>query len=403
VSDDELANAAVVIDALLGTGVTGPVTGELGEMITRTNAIRGGRKVIAVDLPTGVDADTGLIHGPAISAEVTVTMGALKPCLVLFPGTQQAGRLVVADIGIPPEVFEYRPSLAQVPTKQQAATWLPRRPATAHKRSVGWMMAIAGSFGMTGAASMACTAAYRSGAGLVRLALPSSLVPALNATLTEVVCRPLPETARGTLSYKAVALLLAEASEVQAALIGPGLSRNAATQLAIRRLVACWPGPLVVDADALTAMAGADELLAQRTAPTIITPHPGEMSRLMGEPVAELEANRIVTAQRAAKRFNAITVYKGTPTIIAAPSGEIYVNPTGNAGLAVAGTGDVLAGSITALLAQGIPSLQAATLGAYLGGHAADMIAAEMDYRGMTALDLIEMIPYALKALSPSL
>jgi NAD(P)H-hydrate epimerase len=264
---------------------------------------------------------------------------------------------------------------------------------------VGTVLVIAGSFGMTGAAAMSSTSAYRSGAGLVRLALPASLVPVLNAQLTEVIFRPMPETSAGTLSFRAVAKLLNEAKDVDAALIGPGLSRNAATQNAIRRFVAQWTKPLVVDADALTALAGADDLLKNRTAPTVITPHPGEMSRLLGKPVKELEEDRIGTAKEAAKRFHAITVFKGAPTVIAAPSGETFVNPTGNAGLAVAGTGDTLAGSIVALLGQGLPAWQAATLATYAGGLAAEMVAEEIGIHGMTAPDLIEAMPTALKSL----
>ncbi|HEY3378442.1 MAG TPA: NAD(P)H-hydrate dehydratase [Armatimonadota bacterium] len=400
VSDEELRSAALVIDALLGTGVTGPVTGVMGSLISRTNARRGGKGVLAVDLPSGVETDTGKILGPTIFAEVTVTLALPKPCLVLYPGAQQAGRWTVADIGIPAEAIEMSPCVAEVTERAQAVSWMPRRSPTAHKHSVGWALIVAGSFGMTGAAAMAATSAYRSGVGLVRLALPASLVPALNAVLTEVVFRPVPETRAGTLSFQAVKPLIAEASAMQAALIGPGLSHNAATQNAIRRFVAQWPGPLVVDADALTAMVGADELWGQRNAPTIITPHPGEMSYLLSKTVPELEEDRIATAKEAAKRFNAIVVFKGTPTVIAAPDGETFVNPTGNAGLAVAGTGDCLAGSIVALLAQGLPALHAAALATYAGGLAAEMLSDSIGIMGMTALDLIDGLPYALKELA---
>ena len=400
IEDAELAEAGVVIDALLGTGVTGAVGGALGEIITRVNKLRGGRGVLAVDLPSGVNADTGAIAGPAIRAEATVTMALPKPCLVLYPGALQAGQWRVADIGYPQTMIEAIQPLAEVTDRAQAVSWMPYRPPTAYKGSVGYALLICGSFGMTGAAAMAATSAYRSGAGLVYLALPASLVPALNAVLTEVVFRPMPATQAGTLSFKAVKALLAEASQVQATLLGPGLSRNAATQNAIRHIVARWPGPLVVDADALTAMAGHDALWQARQAPTIITPHPGEMARLLGRSVAECEEDRIGTAKQAAKRFNAVTVFKGAPTVIASPRGEACVNPTGNAGLAVAGTGDTLAGSIVALLAQGCAPLHAAVLGCYLGGLAAEIAADELGLHGMTALDLSEAIPLAMKELA---
>lgn len=400
IDDAALASAALIIDALLGTGVTGPVRGVMGTLIERVNRLRAGRGVIAVDLPSGVDADTGAVYGPAMQAELTVTMALPKPGLVLHPGAEYAGTWTAVEIGFPPEVIARWPAVGEVTDRAQAAAWIPLRPPTAYKGSVGAALIIAGSFGMTGAAAMAASSAYRSGAGLVRLALPASLVPALNATLTEVVFRPMPQTSAGSLSFRAVAPLLAEAGEVQATLIGPGLSRNGATQAAIRRLVAQWPGPLVVDADALTAMAGEDDLWHQRTAPTIITPHPGEMSRLLGQPVAELERDRFATARITAARFNAVVVFKGAPTVIAAPDGALFVNPTGNPGLAVAGTGDTLAGAVTALLAQGLPPLLAATLATYLGGLAADRIANDKGIRGMTAPDLCEAIPYAMKELA---
>jgi len=218
--------------------------------------------------------------------------------------------------------------------------------------------------------------------------------------LTEVVFLPMPQTSSGTLSFQAISRLLEEAEHVQAALIGPGLSRNAATANAIRRLVSEWPGPLSVDADALTAMAGHDELWKGRKAPTVITPHPGEMSRLLNKPIKELEADRIGAAKEAAERFHAVTVFKGAPTVIAAPDGRAFVNPTGNAGLAVAGTGDVLSGSIVALLAQGVEPLSAASLAVYAGGLAAERMAEELGgVNGMTALDLIDAMPYALAEL----
>jgi len=400
ITDAALTDAGVVIDALLGTGVTGPVHGVMSELITRANAARDGRGVLAVDLPSGVDADTGEVYGPAMHAEATITMALPKPCLVLYPGAALAGCWQVADIGFPCDVIADWPSVGEITEREQAASWLPSRPRTAHKSSIGWALIIAGSFGMTGAAAMAARSAYRSGAGLVRLALPASLVPVLNAALIEVVFLPMAETRYGTLSFHAVSRLLAEADHVQAALIGPGLSRNAATANAVRHLVSSWPGPLVVDADALSAMAGQDALWLRRTAPTIITPHPGEMSRLLGKPVAELERDRLATAREAARRLNVIAVYKGAPTIIAMPDGSAYINPTGNAALAVAGTGDTLAGSIVAFLAQGLPAPHATALACYIGGLACEQITARQGLRGMTSLDLIEGLPYAMETIS---
>jgi len=396
VSDEELSGAGIIIDALLGTGITGAVQGVLADLIMRTNRLRGGRGVLAVDVPSGVLTDTGQIAGPAICATCTVTIAAPKPCLLLHPGAELAGQWVVVDIGFPRELVTHWSASAEVTEAEHAAAWLPKRPPTAHKMGVGAALVIAGSFGMTGAAAMAVTAAYRGGAGLVRLAMPAALVPPLNAAHTEVVFRPMPATTTGTLSFRALPLLLAEAAEVRATLLGPGLSCQPAVANLVRHLTPRISGPLVIDADALTALAGHDEVWEQRTSPTIITPHPGEMSRLLGQPVAELERDRLSCAREAARRFNAVVVYKGTPAIIAAPDGRLLINPTGNAGLAVAGTGDVLAGLITALLAQRVEPFEAAALACYVGGRAAELLTATLGLHGMTALDLIDGIPYAL-------
>ncbi len=396
VTDGDLREAALVIDALLGTGLTGAVRGEMAELIDRLNVARAGRGVLAVDVPSGVETNTGQVPGAAVRAEFTVTMGLPKPCLELFPAAEFAGEWAVADIGFPAEVVGGWLAIAEITELEQAAAWLPPRRPAAHKMSVGAALIIAGSFGMTGAAAMAATAAYRTGAGLVRLALPASLVAGLNATLTEVVFRPMPETRAGTLSNHGIDRLLDEVNGVRAVLLGPGLSRHAATAHLIRRLVPRIGVPLVVDADALTAMVGHDVLWRQRERPTVITPHPGEMSRLLGQPTEVLEADRIATAQEAARRFNAIVVYKGAPVVIAAPDGRTYVNPTGTPALAVAGTGDVLAGMITALIAQHVEVAHAAALACYAGGLAATRMSADIGLRGFTALDLIAAIPNGL-------
>lgn len=395
-TDEELAEADVVIDALLGTGIHGPVDGVLAELIDRVNSLRGGRKVLAVDIPSGIDADSGVVHNTAIRAEQTVTLATPKLGLFNHPGSEYVGSWQVAAIGFPIELLAKWPCQAELTESAEARSWLPARPAASHKRSVGWMLVIAGSPGMTGAAALTCRSAYRSGAGLVRLALPAALVPALNAQLTEVVFRPMPATAAGTLSFGAVAKLLAEASEVDAALIGPGLSRNRATGVAVRRLVAQWPGPLVVDADALTAVAEDPACVAARTAPTILTPHPGEMARLLATTTPEVQRDRMATAKQAAEKYRATIVFKGTPALVVTPEGAVRVNPHGSPALATAGSGDVLAGSITALLAQGLTPVHAASLALYIGSLAAQNLTARLGTRGITASDILEELTAAL-------
>jgi NAD(P)H-hydrate epimerase len=399
VTDADLRDAAVVIDALLGTGVSGAVRGTMADLIARTNAQRAGRGVLAVDVPSGVETNTGAVPGTAMRAEVTVTMGLPKPCLLLHPAAEFAGEWMVADIGFPPEVTAAWPAIAEMPEETDAAAWLPVRPPTAHKMFVGSLLVVAGSYGMTGAAQMACTAAYRAGAGLVRLALPDSLVPGLNAVLTEVVFLPMPETEQGTLSYRAMRKILHHVDAARAVLVGPGLSRHPATAHMLRRLIPEIPRPLIVDADALTAMVDEDPLWRTREQTTIITPHPGELSRLLGQPVEVLEADRIAAAQTAARQFNAIVVFKGLPVVIASPDGRTYLNPTGTPALAVAGTGDVLAGAIAALVAQRVEPVHACALACFAGGLAAQRLADEIGLLGFTALDLIAGLPSALAEL----
>ncbi|OPZ86379.1 MAG: Bifunctional NAD(P)H-hydrate repair enzyme Nnr [bacterium ADurb.Bin429] len=396
VTDADLREAGVIVDALLGTGVSGAVRGELASLIERVNALRAGCGVLAVDVPSGVETNTGQVPGTAMRAELTVTMGLPKPCLLLYPAAEFAGEWAVADIGFPPEVVDGWNAVAEMTELEQVSEWVPARRPTAHKMDVGAVLVIAGSFGMTGAAAMAATAAYRAGAGLVRLALPASLTAALNAQLTEVVFRPMSETRAGTLSFHGFQRLLDEVEGTRAVLLGPGLSRHPATAHLIRRLVPLIHAPLVVDADALTAMVGHDRLWRQREKPTVITPHPGEMSRLLGQPATVLEEDRIAAAKEAARRFNATVVFKGSPVVIAAPDGRTFVNPTGTPALAVVGTGDVLAGMIAALIAQRVEVAHAAALACFTGGLAAQRMTAQLGLRGFTALDLIAAIPHGL-------
>ncbi len=400
VTDEELAEADIIIDALLGTGIDGPVRGEAAELIYRVNAIRNGSGVLAVDLPSGVDADSGKVYNIAMRAAHTVTLALPKMGLLVNPGAEYAGEMHVASIGIPPAAVAETRYVAELTERKEAHAWLPERPAESHKRSVGWMLVIAGSPGMTGAAALTCRSAYRSGVGLVRLALPAALVPALNAQLTEVVFRPMPATAAGTLGFRAVAKLLSEANEVDAALIGPGLSHNRATGIAIRQLVAQWPGPLVVDADALTAVAEDPTCVSTRTAPTILTPHPGEMARLLGTTTLEVQVDRLAMAKQAAEKYHATIVFKGTPTLVVTPDGTVRINPHSSPALATAGSGDVLAGSITALLAQGLSPVHAASLALYIGGIAAQNLTTRHGTRGITATDILEELPAAMGELA---
>jgi NAD(P)H-hydrate epimerase len=399
ISDRELGKAKIVVDAMLGTGSVGALHGKILEYSRQINRIRNSNGVIAIDLPTGINADTGETTADAIIAKTTLTLACAKPGIFLYPGAKNCGKVIVCDIGFPDNVIEDKNCCGRIYETVDINQVLPRRSDDAHKSSVGWVMVIAGSRGMTGAAVMASTASCRSGAGLVRLAMPASLIPVVNATTPAIVCLPMPEHKLGGISHRAVEKLLTEMKTVRAVLIGPGMSRQPATANAIRKIVKDAPLPIIIDADAITAISGYDEMVRERKYPTVLTPHPGEMSRLLNIDVETLQKDRIAYALQAAKMYNATVVFKGTPAIIASPGGQIVMNVIGSPTLAVAGSGDMLAGIITGLVGQGMSTFDAAVAGCYIGSTAAHQIAGQMGNIGVITTDIISAIPLAIKSI----
>jgi NAD(P)H-hydrate epimerase len=385
------------LDALLGTGARGVPEGLAAWGVSALRDLDdAGTTVVAVDVPTGVNADTGAIARRAVRADLTVTFGCPKRGHFLYPGRAFVGRLEVVDIGLSPDALAALAPPVSLATLEDMAALLPARDPRAHKGSVGRVLVVGGSVGLTGAVALAARAALRSGAGYVQAAVPKSLNDVLEVKLTEEMTIPLPETAERTLSTAALEPLLARAADADAVALGSGLSRHRESVEVARRVIAGLERPVVVDADGLNACEGHTELLARGRGPRVLTPHVGEMRRLTGLESAEIEARRIDLAREWAQRWRAVLVLKGAPTVTASPEGRVTVNPTGNPGLATAGTGDVLTGAIAALLAQGLAPYDGARLGAFVHGLAGDLAAAEQGQAGMVAGDVVERLPAAI-------
>ncbi|HKP13041.1 MAG TPA: NAD(P)H-hydrate dehydratase [Blastocatellia bacterium] len=401
VENSEQLRAAVahpldlVIDAIFGTGLARPAAGLFAEAIEQINALGERLPVVAVDVPSGVASDAAELIGPEVRARLTVTFTAPKIANVLPPACESSGQLVIADIGSPDELIKASGSQLSLVESQDVAAWLAssRRGPQANKGEAGKVLVIAGSSGKTGAACMVGEAAMRAGAGLVTIATPESSQKVVAAhVISECMTEPLAETALGAVSREAAerAMELAAARDVVA--MGPGLgSSEETTRAFVRSMVVQRERPMVLDADALNALVPwAENVAGSREHPLILTPHPGEMARLTGKAISDILRNRVELAREFAASHAVILVLKGSRTLVAAPDGEVYVNPTGNAGMATGGTGDVLTGIVAGLLAQKPDDPLAATIAAvYLHGLAGDLAAAKFGIRAMIATDII--------------
>jgi hydroxyethylthiazole kinase-like uncharacterized protein yjeF len=392
---DVVSWSDIVVDAVLGVGLSTPLKGTYAFAVELMNA--SGKPLVAVDVPTGINADTGEVMGSAVRAGLTVTMALLKRGLVLHPGAQHAGTVRVADIGIPSEVVEKENIAVSLLTRGSAWGLIdPRRP-DANKGSFGHVLVVAGSLGKAGAAVMTARGALRTGAGLVSVATPNSLVPIIQQHVFESMCIPAAESIDGTIGIGAEVELLRAAEKMSACAIGPGLSTHFETIQVVRNFIERLTVPAVIDADGLNALAGSLDMLKKAKAPVILTPHPGEMGRLIGISARDVQKDRIGIAGDFAMKYKVTLVLKGAGTVVAAPDGRVFINSTGNPGMATGGAGDVLTGMIGSLLAQGYTTTQAACLGVYLHGLAGDLAAKEKGEMAMLAGDLIEKIPDAIK------
>ncbi|MGH9870707.1 MAG: NAD(P)H-hydrate dehydratase [Candidatus Polarisedimenticolia bacterium] len=394
-----LAEASVVVDAILGTGLTGPSRGLAGTAIAGLNGAE--TPVISVDLPSGLSADTGDLIGPAVRASHTIALACPKMCHTFGPAATLCGQLHVVDIGIPFEAVQAEQARLNLVSEEEVAGILAPREADSHKGDYGRLLVVGGSRGKSGAPALACRAALRSGAGLVTAAAPASAQAILAGHVMEMMTEPLPETDSGTLSAAAAGPLAALESACDVMAVGPGLTALEETAALVRALVTRANVPVVLDADGLNAFVGRAAELRGESRPLILTPHPGEMGRLMGRPgetpitPAAVQKDRVGAVRTFAMDHACYVVLKGHGTLVADPDGEIWMNPTGNPGMATGGTGDALTGIIAALMAQGLSPLESCVLGVYVHGLAGDLAAADLGETSMMAGDLIEYLPEA--------
>jgi hydroxyethylthiazole kinase-like uncharacterized protein yjeF len=393
VEDVPLGAAAsdVVIDALLGTGLGRAPEGLHAAAIAAiATARRGGARVLSVDLPSGLSADTGRPLGPCVAADATVTFGLQKRGLVLHPGVELAGAVTVADIGLPAAALEEVPERSRLLEEPEARALVPPRGREAHKGDAGRVLVLAGSPGKTGAAHLALTGALRGGAGLVTLAARGEALPLALAGRPEAMSAAL--EGEGPLGPGDLPALVRLARGADALVAGPGLHRGPETERMLRDWLSAEPRPAVLDADALNALDAEPSWLGRLEAPVILTPHPGELARLCGLAIEAVQADRVGLAMDRADAWGVVLVLKGARTVVAAPGRPAAVIPTGNPGMATGGTGDVLAGLCGALLAGGLAPFDAARVGAFVHGAAGDLVAARLGERGLLAGDLGEAI-----------
>ncbi len=388
-----LKGSAAIVDAILGTGFSGeprePAAGAI-EAINRAQEAT----VIACDVPSGVDASTGEVHGGAVRAAVTVTFAAGKPGLWISPGKAHAGEVSVVDIGIPAG-GPARPAIGLI--SDRAIQAVPRRGRESTKFAAGSVLVCGGSIGLTGAPCMASEAAARAGAGYVTACVPRSLNLIFETRLLEVMTVPLPD-ADGALEAEGAETVLERAERADALVLGPGVGREPGAFELVRAVARRAPLPLLLDADGLNAHAGRLEALAEREAPTVLTPHAGELSRLLDSDSDTVEAHRLACARAAAAGARAITVLKGDDTLVAHPDGRVAISPGGSSALATAGTGDVLSGVIGAYLAKSMDPFHAACAGVLVHSRAGRLAAATIGAEGVIARDVIELLPRAFAA-----
>lgn len=386
-----IRHADILVDAILGTGFGGELKGIYGTAVEKINGWK--RFCLALDIPSGLDADNGIVHPLYVHADATITFGLPKVGMMSYPAAEAVGALHIANIDFPINLITESPFEAWLPDNDWARATLPRRPEFAHKGTYGHAVVVGGNEGMEGAAALAALAALKVGAGLSTAAVRLPLSRQFEMGTLEVMALPLAERLDDAANADRI---LAFVKDKSVLLLGPGMGRGAELEALAAKIVTGCNIPLVIDADGLNNIAPNKELLKRRGAPTIVTPHPGEMARLIGATATAVNADRLGCAKRFAKEFNCITVLKGARTIIAAPDGTAFINPTGNQNLASGGTGDVLGGMIAGFIAQGLTPLNAAALGAYLHGLAADNYTAQNDPYSLTASSLLAALPAAI-------
>lgn len=399
-------HSSVVIDAVFGTGLARPVKGPVAGLFSFLNGADA--PVVAVDMPSGISSDTGEVLGEAVMADYTVTFGLPKMAHFLYPGAEYTGKLFVEDIGFPTCLLESDSLKASLIDRETASALIPARPANSFKGDYGHILVIAGSRGKTGAAMMCGHAALRSGSGLVTLGVPESLVQSFQCRVTEEMVLPLPDDGNGMMSLKALdSILEFAADKIDVIAVGPGIGVSPATKSIVTELVLRSAVPMVIDADGLNSISassknarGVTDLLQTAKSPIILTPHPGEMARLIYKPKV---TDRLGIPVSFAVDSGSYLVLKGVPTTVAVPEGNIFINTTGNPGMATAGAGDVLTGIIASLLGQGLNPADASALGVFIHGMAGDKAAAMGGEYSLIASDLINALPASFMELQGNL
>lgn len=391
----EVAHHHVIVDAILGTGLNSDVKGYFKTVIEFINLLN--KNILAVDIPSGLHTDTGQPCGTCIQAAVTATFAFPKIGHIVLPGAEYTGNLHIIDIGIPPHIADGVSPRQHLLTHESIQNMIKPRPQDMHKGGAGHVLVVAGSTGKTGASAMCALSALRAGAGLVTLGVPESLNPVVEPQALEVMTHPLPEITTGILSDESFDAIMELISDKRCLAIGPGMGTAPETRRLVARLVKSCSIPLVIDADGLNNLAVNTDILKSKKTEIILTPHPGEMARLIGASVKDVQVDRINCAREFALKYKVHLVLKGAKTVIAHPDGHIYINPTGNPGMASAGMGDVLTGMIAGFVSQGYTPATAAHIAVYLHGAAADHIAETRGPFGYIASDVMAELPGAIK------
>jgi len=380
-----------IVDAVFGTGLDREISGLYREVIALINA--SGKKVLSLDIPSGINGDTGQIMGAAVQADFTVTFGLPKIGAMLYPGYKHCGKLYVCHISFPPSLCDR----ADIKIQVNRPAILPPRAKSGHKGSMGTALFIAGAAGYFGAPYFSAMSFLRAGGGFARLAAPRSMAPFIAGRGSEIVFIPQIETGSGSIALKNKKSLIDLCEKMDMVVIGPGLSLDPETQQLVRELVKTIKAPVLIDGDGITAVSADLKIISKRKAPTILTPHLGEMARMTGKSATEIDRQKIAVLQKTAGDLGALIVLKGAHSLIGCPDERVFINLSGNSGMATAGSGDVLTGAIAAMLGLGLPLVEAVKKGVFIHGVAGDLAAAEKGEDGMTAQDILDYLPQAMK------
>ncbi len=389
--ENEISRSDAIVDGIFGTGLTRNVTGLHKNVIQTIN--KANKTIFSIDIPSGINGNTGQIMGTGVKADYTVSFGLPKIGNLLYPGYDLCGRLYVTHISFPPQLYK-KDSLKieiNIPLK------LPERDKDAHKGNFGDVLFVAGASNYYGAPYFSALSFLKAGGGYSRLAAPFSISPFIANKGSEIVFVPQKETDTGSVALENREEILRLAEKLDMVVLGPGLSLNKETQELVLYLARRLKNPLLLDGDGITALSSDIEILRKRSAPTILTPHLGEMSRMVDKPVSEIINNKTDLVQKWAKKLNAVIVLKGAHTLIGSPDEHVFVNMSGNSGMASAGSGDVLTGTIAAMYGLGLPLIEAVKTGVFMHGYSGDMAAVKKGEDGITAQDILDYLPYALR------